>query len=84
MIAVQPKPETRTAAEVEAFAAHMDFLRRQYRKDRAAGLEGVLSVPADDVMAWDPFAEIQFMERLLRGTCNLPHHAMYPKHAAAH
>jgi hypothetical protein len=83
VIVTQPKPETRTAREVEDWAERMDGLQGLYRRDLAAGLEGIRSVP-DDLYSWDPFAELLFMERLLRGTCDLPEHRGLTKHAAAH
>jgi hypothetical protein len=69
--------ETRTAAQVEAFAAHMDFLKALYRVECAAGIEGSRSVP-DDLYSQDPFAELRV------GTCELPQHRGLARHPASH
>lgn len=76
--------EPRTTAQVEEWVERMDGLQGLYRRDVDAGLEGIRSVPSDDVMAWDPFAELHFMERLLRGTCVRQDHLGLTKHSAAH
>lgn len=78
-------PETRTAPEIEKYAADLDSLKYQYRRDRASGREGIRSVKADDLMAWDPFAELLFMEALLSGgACERLDHRGLTRHGARH